>query len=391
MRRFSTFTAAALLLICGSAFLSRAATAADVNLLVNGGAEDAQNEAPAGWERAWIPAPGLSLARDTSQAKSGKASFVIENRHDYAEPVANNWRQDLATVPDVGANLQISGWMKTSGVEDAANVCLQCWDEGSVNMLAFGSTEMLKGDHDWTEVHSSRIRVPRGTNVVTVRAAMRGKGKVWFDDIVVKRMPAENTSVAPGTPVAPTSRVSADSLDPELLRRVDGKVVDVIPIDRDQMVLAYLPDWAHGRVDNIAVANNDGGVRTLLAWPDVNSTRSERRFLLALYARQAVHKGKAGEIGAYEVLDDWDEQTSWKRQPRTAQKPSAKFAFDDAKGWRVFDITAVAAIPLREHRPGHGVMLRFEQEDRDSDSWSGYAFVSREGNDGKQPLLLVVR
>ena len=46
-----------------------------------------------------------------------------------------------------------------------------------------------------------------------------------------------------------------------LSRMIDGQIVEVSPITKDCMVLSYLPDWAHGNVDNIGVANNDGGVR----------------------------------------------------------------------------------------------------------------------------------
>jgi hypothetical protein len=40
-----------------------------------------------------------------------------------------------------------------------------------------------------------------------------------------------------------------------------------VPIEKDQLVLSYIPDWAHGRIDNLAVASNGGGVRALFAWP----------------------------------------------------------------------------------------------------------------------------
>jgi hypothetical protein len=394
MRYLSSFAAAVIVLL--AALFAPAAAAPPQpegsNLVLNGGAEEAQNGEPAGWDKAWIPAPGLTLARDTRQAKSGKASFLVQNSHDFTEPVANNWRQDLKRVPDDGAHLQITAFMKTSLVEDAANICLQCWDEGSRNMLGFASTNVLKGDNDWTEVRSDRVRVPRGTKVITVRAALRGKGKVWFDDIAVKLVAGENASSEPTSRISPP--LSPEALDQDLLRRIEGKVIEVLPIERDQMVLAYLPDWAHGRVDNIAVANNDGGVRTLLAWPAIDPKHAEHRFMLALYARQVVQKGQPGPTAAYEVLDDWDEQTAWKSQPKTADQPAAQFPFENSKGWRLFDVTDLAAAQLRAQKPSHGVLLRFKEEDRTSDNWSGYAFVSREG-DGewadKRPLLLVVQ
>ena len=43
-------------------------------------------------------------------------------------------------------------------------------------------------------------------------------------------------------------------------------------------------------------------------------------------------------------------------------------------------MTKVAAMgnEPQAQRP-HGVMLRFEAEDKTAETWSGYAFVSREG------------
>src|SRR5207237_2551680 len=123
------------------------------------------------------------------------------------------------------------------------------------------------------------------------------------------------TVPSPSPEAAAPAAIASASLDKELLAKVQGEVVAAIPVERDQMILAYLPDWAHGRVDNIAVANNDGGVRTLLAWaPVADAKGADRKFLLALYARESVSKGDAGAIAAYEVLEEWDEQTSWSKQ-----------------------------------------------------------------------------
>ena len=381
--RYLPALAATVLILVASTF-APAAEAERENLVKNGGAEQVEKNLPAGWDMACVRAQGLTLSRDTNEHKSGAASFLIDNRHTYDQPVANNWRQEIKPVPDVGATLRIRAFMKSAGVEDGCNVCVQCWDAGYKNMLAFGSTQPLKGDNDWTAVQSEPIRVPRGTKAVVVRAALGGKGKVWFDDIEVRPVPASGAASEPARPI------SLATLDPELIKRVDGKVIEVLPVDRDQMILAYLPDWAHGRVDNIAVANNDGGVRTLLGWPAIDSKYADSRLLLALYAREAVNKGDAGAIGAYEVLDDWDEQTSWKTQPKTAEQPAAEFKFENVKGWQLFDVTKIA----RAKTPSHGVMLRFEDEKQTSDTWSGYAFVSREG-DGqwadKQPLLLIAQ
>ena len=43
------------------------------------------------------------------------------------------------------------------------------------------------------------------------------------------------------------------------------------------MVLAYLPDWNFGNVDNLGIGNNDGGVRTLIDWPAIPADEARRQ------------------------------------------------------------------------------------------------------------------
>ena len=61
----------------------------------------------------------------------------------------------------------------------------------------------------------------------------------------------------------------AQPVDPDLVKIAPGPIVRAIPVSKDCMVLAYLPDWNFGNVDNIGIGNNDGGVRTLIDWPAI--------------------------------------------------------------------------------------------------------------------------
>jgi hypothetical protein len=194
----------------------------------------------------------------------------------------------------------------------------------------------------------------------------------------------------------PASDDSAE-VDEELAKLVPGRVVRSREVVKDCMVLAYLPDWAHGNVDNLGVANNDGGVRTLVEWPALKPEAAgapEPRYFLALYSRETTVNGRAGPILAFEPTKDWPEITSWKTQPGYESKPAATFKFEPGKGWKLFDVTPVVQAQLKAGRKGHGVVLRFQNEDRPGNgAWCGYQFVSREGKgewDGRQPRLLVV-
>ena len=89
------------------------------------------------------------------------------------------------------------------------------------------------------------------------------------------------------------------------------------------MILAYLPDQNLGHVDNFGLANNNGGVRALLDWPDIppdEATAPDRQFLVALYSRKTTARSPAGPILAAEILDDWREMAHWSQMPRHDQR-----------------------------------------------------------------------
>ena len=181
----------------------------------------------------------------------------------------------------------------------------------------------------------------------------------------------------------------------DLAAVVPGRVVRSAEVTKDCMILSYLPDWAFGNVDNIGVASNDGGNRTLVDWPDVpalEAKSADLKFYLAFFARKTTAKPRPGSLLGFELEGEWPERTSWKTRPSSASEPAFTTAFEPGEGWKLFEITSV----VREHqgKSGDGLMLRFVGEDRFRGSaWSGYEFVSREGQGewaGRRPMLLVV-
>jgi RNA polymerase sigma factor (sigma-70 family) len=210
--------------------------------------------------------------------------------------------------------------------------------------------------------------------------------------------PGPQLPIIAASPTSP--RGQGEKLEPEeqLAEMVLGRIVRSSAINKDCMVLAYLPDWAHGEVDNIAVANNDGGVRTLLSWPDVDSEdgSSDLHYVVALYSRKTTAGGTAGPILAFELRESWTERTSWQTMPDYDPEPVASFKFSPGDGWKLFDVTSVVQAQAKSGRKNKGVLLRFLSEDRSAkkNNWSGHAFVSREGEGewaGRTPLLLVVK
>ncbi len=190
---------------------------------------------------------------------------------------------------------------------------------------------------------------------------------------------------------------SGAAIDRDLARLVVGTIVRTSPVNRDCMILAYLPDQNVGHVDNFAMGNNGGGVRMLIGWtplPEDDVTSPENRFVLALYSRKTTSHPPAGKILGFELLDDWHEMNSWNRQPRYNPEPFANYAFEPGDGWKLFDVTPMVREQARDGRKNHGILLRFLSEDVRGPDWSGYEIVSREGAGewaGRRPVLLVVR
>lgn len=395
MQYFSAIGRLALAISLIAAFVRTAAANEPTELISNGGAEeDVKNGTPPGWFMASVPAATLRLFVDNAHSRAGKACLAISNQHEYDSPVANNWGQKILAVP-VGKTVRLAAYIRT---EEAgkANVCLQCWADNGTRMVGFASTPVFSGTNGWTLAEAEELIVPPETTLLIVRAALGGTGTAYFDDVSLEVVERSATAAAPAKPDVqnPYSVPDKTDLAGQVRDVLKGRLVRSVSISKDCMVLAYMSTWNHGNVDNIAVANNNGGVRTLVAWPKPSADEiapPQRRFFLALYCRKATLHGTPGPIGVYEVLEDWGERTAWQGQPSSAGLPATKADVTPGEGWKFFDVTPLVRKQAADDDL-HGAVLRFESEARNGD-WSGYAFASREAIgqwSDRRPLLLVV-
>jgi RNA polymerase sigma factor (sigma-70 family) len=209
--------------------------------------------------------------------------------------------------------------------------------------------------------------------------------------------------------------VATTRIDNALAEVVPGRIVKSLDVTKDCMVLSYMPGWNFGNIDNLGVASNNGGVRTYMDWaavPPQEANTPNRRFLLAIFSDKtttntvthgaatadgktgaaATTSGKTGSIFAFEVTDEWPERISWKTQPSYEPEAAATFKFEPGDGWKLFDLTPLIQSSAKAGKPGHGVVLRFLNEERKQD-WSGYQIVSREGegrHQAQRPRLLII-
>lgn len=346
-----------------------------VDILQNGGAEQIVEDRPVAWYAANRPSSTLRMWLDTEHAHSGKACLAISNDSVYDRPTSNTWAQKVGFVP-AGKTVRLGGFIRTEGAE-AANICLQCWGPAEQRMIGYASTSVFRGTHEWTYAQAPEVVVPPGTSSMVVCAALTGKGRAFFDDLSLQII---------GEPAAGDSDLDA---------KAKGRILRILPIVKDSLILAYMPSWSHGDVDNIAVANNGGGVRTLLAWQDPTPqevSQSRLQFLLAMCVRDVRLRTDPGPVQMHEILEDWNEIIGWEKRPRFADEPVARFPLSPDKGWMIFDVTSIVRAWARTNQPHFGVVLRFAQESLDKD-WSDCQFVSREGIgewENRRPVLLVV-
>ena len=210
----------------------------------------------------------------------------------------------------------------------------------------------------------------------------------------------ENPKPVPELAKSPQQAPSS-TVNRELAELAPGPIIRTIPVSKDCMVLSYLPDWNFGNVDNIGIGNNNGGVRTLLDWPAIPADEAgslEHQFLIAIYARETISHPPASAIHAFEILTEWRERTSWKTQPRYAAEPAATYKFEPGVGWKLFDVTSLVRARAKAGRDGHGLLMRFLNEDvppgGPQDDHCDYKMVSREATAewaDRRPVLLVVK
>ena len=65
-------------------------------------------------------------------------------------------------------------------------------------------------------------------------------------------------------------------------------------------------------------------------------------------------------------------------------EPAATYKFEPGDGWKLFDVTPLVRARAKAGRNGHGVLLRFLNEDVSGgheEIFSDYKIVSREGAD----------
>ena len=120
--------------------------------------------------------------------------MVLHNPVPDAREPANNGSQNI--IADLaGKELMVRGNIKTEEATEAA-LWLQCWRKKPWGVLhaATSSTDSpVYGTRDWTSVEM-KVTAPKGTDYLTLRCVLKGRGTAWFDSLEVAQEPCESGS-----------------------------------------------------------------------------------------------------------------------------------------------------------------------------------------------------
>ena len=163
--------------------------------------------------------------------------------------------------------------------------------------------------------------------------------------------------------------------------------------------------------DHVSVWNTGRMLQVLLRWPmipAVERSRPDRRFVLALHARES-EGATANPLVLHEIPHTADQDSSdvvapdppghARREqwlpglPPVLAEPAGRYAFEPGHGWRLFDVTKLVRPAVAGRRDSFGVLLGFaseaaSKEDQVSLVFSGPRATSRQGP--FPPVLLVV-
>lgn len=146
------------------------------DLIKNGGFESVLNGQPSFWETVTIDGQNWVFSVDNVVKHSGDTSVSIEGNGNWAY-----WMQHFEgeAVP-TGREVTVSGYIKTEGVDQRAEIEIWCVDSDGDPTEAV--TAPISGTKDWTFVTASQ-RIPEDAVRMDINLFIWGPGNVWFDDV----------------------------------------------------------------------------------------------------------------------------------------------------------------------------------------------------------------
>ncbi|HKP28774.1 MAG TPA: erythromycin esterase family protein [Gemmatimonadales bacterium] len=154
---------------------------------------------PWGWTLGWTPFTAGSPATfllDTTTVHHGKRSLKI-SLSPQAVPGPQSLVLQVPSKEFSGRTVELSAWMRSSGVKRRAFLSLEAWGN---QVVTIGDTARVTGDTEWARQQLEITMDSRSHSLVIV-AAVDGPGTAWFDhlELTVDGKPIESliTGTAP--------------------------------------------------------------------------------------------------------------------------------------------------------------------------------------------------
>lgn len=162
---------------------SVAAPAASPMHLQNGSMESG-GDTPDAWNNIWGDSGKLRVVRDTAKRGGENAALRLESVGD--APVYGSTSQELTGLTP-GQTIKVSIAGCAEGKLDEAFIALQVFDPSFKRQIGFdaiANKEHLTGSGGFT-TQTREITLPKEPFVARLVVLMKGRGKVWADDIVI--------------------------------------------------------------------------------------------------------------------------------------------------------------------------------------------------------------
>lgn len=150
-------------------------------------AQAEQTGVPQGWFLAGSRPQDYVAGVDRDVAHGGESSAFIDGSR-ATEPGFGTLMQTIRADHYRGQRVCLTSFVRMSGVEDWAGVWMRI-DGPEREMLGFDNMQdrPLKGTGDWHE-HQVVLDVPQNAEYVNYGILLRGKGRVWIDDLRLEQV-----------------------------------------------------------------------------------------------------------------------------------------------------------------------------------------------------------
>ncbi|MBC8138575.1 MAG: hypothetical protein H8F28_22065 [Fibrella sp.] len=157
-------------------------------VIANGGMEEGA-DVPDNWNDKWEGRGKVTLSRDITQKKSGKASLKVKATGD----AQGQGAQMIADAP-AGAKFTVSGFLKSKGnikVNFAVQPRKDSWEP-----IAFEQVGYVQNDSEWQSFQKT-ITLPEGSVHASVALLVEGEGEAWLDDVRISDSDVSNAVTIP--------------------------------------------------------------------------------------------------------------------------------------------------------------------------------------------------